>query len=121
MKGPALAALLVLVFAAACSRDRGVQAAEGPKGLLVKTEAAQVRDVRRQVDVIGTLAAREEVVVSAEVAGPAPRPLPPPGDPPPPGAPPPARHPPKLHHPPAGQRRPSDPPPPPATAAGTGA
>ncbi len=69
MKGPALAALLVLVFAAACSRDRGVQAAEGPKGLLVKTEAAQVRDVRRQVDVVGTLAAKEEVVVSAEVAG----------------------------------------------------
>src|SRR5204862_3988903 len=28
-----------------------------------------VRDVRRQVDVVGTLAAREEVIVSAEVAG----------------------------------------------------
>ncbi len=70
MKGPALAALAVFVFAAAaCSRDRGVHAAEGQKGLLVKTEAAQVRDVRRQVDVVGTLAAREEVVVSAEVAG----------------------------------------------------
>src|SRR5260370_11350083 len=69
MKGPALAALLVLVFAAACSRDRGVQAAEAPKGLLVKTEAAQVRDVRRQVDVVGPLAAKEEVVVSADVAG----------------------------------------------------
>jgi len=35
----------------------------------VKTETAQLRDVRRQVDVVGTLAAREEVTVSAEVEG----------------------------------------------------
>jgi RND family efflux transporter MFP subunit len=70
MKGPALAVLLLLtVGAAACSRDRGVQAAEGQKARGVKVEAAQIHDVRRQVDVIGTLAAREEVVVSAEVAG----------------------------------------------------
>jgi RND family efflux transporter MFP subunit len=68
MKGPALV-LLLLFSAAACSRDRGVHAAEGQKAHLVKTEAAQIRDVRRQVDVIGTLAAMEEVVVSAEVAG----------------------------------------------------
>ena len=46
-----------------------MQAAEGQKPRAVKVEAAQVRDVRRQVDVVGTLAAREEVVVSAEVAG----------------------------------------------------
>jgi multidrug efflux pump subunit AcrA (membrane-fusion protein) len=46
-----------------------VQAAEGQKGRAVKTEQAQIRDVRRQVDVVGTLAAREEVVVSAEVDG----------------------------------------------------
>jgi multidrug efflux pump subunit AcrA (membrane-fusion protein) len=46
-----------------------VQAAEGQKPRGVKVEAAQVRDVRRQVDVVGTLAAREEVVVSAEVDG----------------------------------------------------
>jgi multidrug efflux pump subunit AcrA (membrane-fusion protein) len=68
MKGPALV-LFLLFSAAACSRDRGVQAAEGQKTHLVRTEAAQIRDVRRQVDVIGTLAATEEVVVSAEVAG----------------------------------------------------
>jgi multidrug efflux pump subunit AcrA (membrane-fusion protein) len=61
---------LALVFGlAGCSRDRGVQAAEGQKARQVKTEQAQVRDVRRQVDVVGTLAAREEVVVSAEVDG----------------------------------------------------
>ena len=70
MKGPALLVLLsVSLGAAACSRDRGVQAAEGQKARPVKLEAAQVRDVRRQVDVVGTLAATEEVVVSAEVAG----------------------------------------------------
>jgi len=68
MKGPVLALLLVL-SSAACSRDRGVQAAEGQKPRNVSVEAAQVRDVRRQVDVVGTLAAREEVVVSAEVPG----------------------------------------------------
>jgi multidrug efflux pump subunit AcrA (membrane-fusion protein) len=61
---------VVLLFSlVACSRDRGVQAAEGQKARPVKTEQAQIRDVRRQVDVVGTLAAREEVVVSAEVDG----------------------------------------------------
>jgi RND family efflux transporter MFP subunit len=70
MKGPALAVLLFFSLgAASCSRDRGIQAAEGQKARGVKVEAAQVRDVRRQVDVVGTLAAREEVVISAEVAG----------------------------------------------------
>src|SRR6185369_3657041 len=47
-----------------CARDRGVEAAAGQKAREVKTEQAQIRDVRRQVDVVGTLAAREEVVVS---------------------------------------------------------
>jgi len=50
-------------------RDRDVQAAQNKKAREVKTEPAQIRDVRRQVDVVGTLAAREEVVVSAEVDG----------------------------------------------------
>jgi membrane fusion protein, multidrug efflux system len=58
-----------LLSLAACTRERGVQAAEGQKARAVKTEQAQIRDVRRQVDVVGTLAAREEVVVSAEVDG----------------------------------------------------
>ena len=53
----------------ACSRERGIQAAESLKARPVTIEAAQVRDVRRQVDVVGTLAAKEDVVVSAEVAG----------------------------------------------------
>jgi len=61
--------LVVLLGTAACSRGGGAQAAEGQKARPVAVEPAQVRDVRRQVDVVGTLAAREEVVVSAEVEG----------------------------------------------------
>ncbi len=58
-----------LLSLSGCTRDRGVAAAEGQKPRTVTMEAAQVRDVRRQVDVVGTLAAREEAVISAEVAG----------------------------------------------------
>jgi len=61
--------VLTAILLSGCSRERGVQAAEGQKARGVKIEAAQIRDVRRQVDVVGTLAAREEVVVSAEVDG----------------------------------------------------
>jgi multidrug efflux pump subunit AcrA (membrane-fusion protein) len=61
--------LLLLLGVAACGRDRGLQAAEAQKARHVKIEPAQVRDVRRQVDLVGTLAAQEEAVVSAEVAG----------------------------------------------------
>jgi multidrug efflux pump subunit AcrA (membrane-fusion protein) len=61
--------VVVLLSVAACSRDRGLQAAEGQKARPVATEQAQIHDVRRQVDVVGTLAAREEAVVSAEVDG----------------------------------------------------
>jgi multidrug efflux pump subunit AcrA (membrane-fusion protein) len=61
--------VVLLMSLTACSRDRELQAAEGGKARAVKTEQAQIRDVRRQVDVVGTLAAREEVVVSAEVDG----------------------------------------------------
>lgn len=64
-----LSVFLLGVLAAGCSRDRGVQAAEGQKARAVAVDAAQVREIRRQVDVVGTLAAREEVVVSAEVEG----------------------------------------------------
>jgi RND family efflux transporter MFP subunit len=54
---------------AACSRsDRTAEAAERSVRRVV-VEAAQLRDVRRQVDVVGTLAATEDVIVSAEVGG----------------------------------------------------
>jgi RND family efflux transporter MFP subunit len=66
--------LLFAVFAiacaplCACSNEKGVAAAE-QNAKPVKTELSQVREVRREVEVVGTLAAREEVVVSSEVAG----------------------------------------------------
>jgi multidrug efflux pump subunit AcrA (membrane-fusion protein) len=60
---------ILLMTLAGCARDRGVQAAEQQNARPVTTEAAQPRDVRRDIDIVGTLAAREEVVVSAEVAG----------------------------------------------------
>jgi membrane fusion protein (multidrug efflux system) len=70
MKWTAAGGLLALLLGVTgCGRDGGVQAVEGQKARAVKVEAAQVRDVRRQVDLVGTLAATEEVVVSAEVAG----------------------------------------------------
>lgn len=59
-------------LAAAAGCDRGSRSAEASGAApvkAVKTEAAQLRDVRREVDVVGTLAAREEVTVSAEVEG----------------------------------------------------
>jgi RND family efflux transporter MFP subunit len=65
----AVALVLLVIPLTACSRDHGAEASEGVKARPVTVEAAQVRDVRRQVDVVGTLAAREEVVVSAEVEG----------------------------------------------------
>ncbi len=51
-----------------CSSEKQVAAAE-QHSRPVKTERAQVRELRRAVEVIGTLAAREEVVVSSEVEG----------------------------------------------------
>src|SRR4051812_50228006 len=69
MKVRALIIVAAVLLSQGCSRDRGVQASEGQKPRPVKVEPAQNRDVRRQVDVVGTLAAREEVVVSAEVEG----------------------------------------------------
>jgi len=65
----AVALLLLVIPLTGCSRNQGAEASEGQKARPVAVEAAQVRDVRRQVDVVGTLAAREEVVVSAEVDG----------------------------------------------------
>jgi len=65
---PLLTAILSCAVLSSCSSEKQVAAAE-QNSRPVKTELAQVRDVRRAVEVIGTLAAREEVVVSSEVEG----------------------------------------------------
>jgi RND family efflux transporter MFP subunit len=64
-----LAAGFLALSSTACSRNRNAEASEQPEARAVKTEAAQARDVRREVDVVGTLAAREEVTAAAEVDG----------------------------------------------------
>jgi multidrug efflux pump subunit AcrA (membrane-fusion protein) len=62
--------LAVAAAGAGCSRGgRQAEASEADPVPTVKTEAARLHDVRREVDVVGTLAAREEVTVSAEVEG----------------------------------------------------
>lgn len=67
----ALVAALVgaLSLVAACSSRNNASAAGQQAARQVKVEAAELRDVRRAVDVVGTLSAREDVIVSAEVAG----------------------------------------------------
>ena len=60
--------LVALVALSGCARDRTVQAAAGD-ARPVTVGPAQVIDLRREVDLVGTLAAQEDVVVSAEVAG----------------------------------------------------
>ena len=63
-------AIALLAGTAGCSRgSRHAEASEGAPPKTVRTEAARLHDVRREVDVVGTLAAREEVTVSAEVEG----------------------------------------------------
>ena len=64
-----LVVLLALAAAAGCSNSSNASAAGQQAARQVKVEAAELRDVRRAVDVVGTLSAREDVVVSAEIAG----------------------------------------------------
>ena len=64
-----LVVLSILCAASGCARDCGLLAAGQEKLRSVRVAPAEFRDIRRAVDVVGTLAAREEVVVSAEVEG----------------------------------------------------
>ncbi|MBS1789249.1 MAG: efflux RND transporter periplasmic adaptor subunit [Acidobacteria bacterium] len=73
------AAILVVAFATACSRKQPAEAtadaamkpaaASTPQVIDVSTAAAINRNLQRSVEVVGSLAADEEVVVSAQVAG----------------------------------------------------
>ena len=64
-----VALLLALAASAACSNNSNASAAGQQAARQVRVEAAELREVRRAVDVVGTLSAREDVIVSAEVAG----------------------------------------------------
>lgn len=60
---------LAVALSARCSGNRNVSAAGQQGSRQVKVENAEVREVRRSVDVVGTLTAREDAIVSAEIAG----------------------------------------------------
>lgn len=62
--------LIVVVLTAACSKGRQGQVREGVKRAEpVSVEAVRQETVRRTVEVVGTLAAVDEVIVSAEAEG----------------------------------------------------
>ncbi|MEZ5318393.1 MAG: efflux RND transporter periplasmic adaptor subunit [Vicinamibacterales bacterium] len=60
---------LVLVISTGCATARDPAASTDSDVRQVRVETVDIRDLRRAVDVVGTLAARDEVVVSAETAG----------------------------------------------------
>ncbi len=60
----------VLALAAGCSKQESAQArGREPAAKAVKTEAAKEESVRRPVEVVGTLAAEDEVTVSSQTEG----------------------------------------------------
>jgi len=69
--GGAAAAISVLAAAAACSKSSSTAQARAADGAPVSVQVQAVREdiVRRNVDIVGTLAAADEVVVSAETDG----------------------------------------------------
>lgn len=66
-----LFSVIALTFmSSACSRTPAAQSRTGgPPPKAVKTEAVQEESVRRSVDVVGTLAAEDEVTVSSQAEG----------------------------------------------------
>jgi RND family efflux transporter MFP subunit len=68
---PSLAlAALIGMTSAACSRGENAQAKiAGNKARAIKSEPARAQAIRRNVDVVGTLAAEDQVTISAEASG----------------------------------------------------
>ncbi len=68
---PSLAlAALIGMTSAACSRGENAQAnIAGNKARAIKSEPARAQAIRRNVDVVGTLAAEDQVTISAEASG----------------------------------------------------
>jgi HlyD family secretion protein len=63
-------AALIAVASPACSRGNKAQAtAAEDKARAIKTEPVKVESIRRNVDVVGTLAAEDQVTISAEASG----------------------------------------------------
>jgi len=71
---PILLLLIVLLFVPACSNTNPpvaelAEAASMPRSLSVETVKAEVRELQRSVEAVGTLDPNEEVVVSNQVEG----------------------------------------------------
>jgi RND family efflux transporter MFP subunit len=66
-----LTCVLAMCAAASCSRDAALAGSTGdaPKPLAVQTLTVSAEDVRRPIEIVGTLTATEEATVSAEVEG----------------------------------------------------
>lgn len=69
MQGRVLAAILIGAYSAACTQAHSATTDKGDALRKVDVEAVQRADVRRDIELIGTLAADEEVTVAAEVDG----------------------------------------------------
>src|SRR5262245_44013807 len=72
--GPASSLSFLLIVAAAstaCGRSEGAAQARGrePAARPIKTEAVRQESVHRAVEIVGTLAAEDEVTVSSQVEG----------------------------------------------------
>jgi membrane fusion protein, multidrug efflux system len=64
-------ALLIATAATGCSREQALARAstDGDKAMEVKTVSVKAEDVRRPIELVGTLTATEEATISAEVEG----------------------------------------------------
>jgi membrane fusion protein, multidrug efflux system len=70
LSGPALVTLLSAgLTSAACSKSESAQAKAGDTSKPVSVEAVREEQVHRAVEVVGTLAAQEEVTVSSQAEG----------------------------------------------------
>jgi HlyD family secretion protein len=61
--------LLSAIVSPACSKGEKVQARAPEEAKTIKTEGVRAESIRRAVDVVGTLAAGEQVTVSSEASG----------------------------------------------------
>jgi RND family efflux transporter MFP subunit len=65
----AFAALIAVVSPGCSSRDKAQATAVEDKARAIKTEPVKAESIRRNVDVVGTLAAEDQVTISAEASG----------------------------------------------------
>src|SRR5262245_61350017 len=64
-----LAVLCTAAFLSGCTDSRAEQASKQPAPKRIKTEQVRQESVRRNLEVVGTLAAEDQVTVSSEVDG----------------------------------------------------